>query len=655
MVKVGNTATFSVVANGTAPLSYQWQKNGANISGATWASYTTPPTTTFDNGATFDVAITNSVGNAASNPATLTVTADTTPPTVSITSPTSGATVSGTITSGVTVSGTIRVTASASDNVAVASVQLQVDGADVGTADTTSPYTFSLNTTALSDGSHSLTAVATDPSGNQATSAAVSITVSNQGTGAEPAYANNGAGCPINTVPGGPTDSVTSYNCPLPNPTGAGNLLVVWVRYSNANSPTVSFTDNIGGNTYTQATSCLDNSNNQTESRLYYVQNVKSGVNLVTVHFSASSTLVQMQPYEFYNVATTSALDQAVCDVSSGTSISSGALPDLSASGDLIVHFGFTDNDTAITSCATGSESDIAWRMRAALISGPEPMCFQYGNYNSTASFSPTMTFSASGSYISLAAAFKAANAGTPPGPGIRVVYVQHDDGSTESSTSFSAQLPVSGNLIAELSTAGCVSPSLANCAYATAIADGTNAWTQVGSTYVGVAGPVGAIWYAKNVSPGFYPLSITMHPAGGGRVYPLSWIMYDIAGADAVSPLDLNFGGAGNGLATSDNSGLDSSPVTTFTATPSKQNEVILAEAGYGWDTFTGLISPTGAQFLSANYISETNWTWCDLNGGWGLFYNGTSTAAETWTWTHNMSSGQGAGAGVGLGVAFH
>ncbi|HWX91527.1 MAG TPA: hypothetical protein VNY29_02755 [Terriglobales bacterium] len=42
-VMVGQTATFSVVANGTAPLSYQWQKGTAAIAGAASASYTTPP------------------------------------------------------------------------------------------------------------------------------------------------------------------------------------------------------------------------------------------------------------------------------------------------------------------------------------------------------------------------------------------------------------------------------------------------------------------------------------------------------------------------------------------------------------------------------------------------------------------------------------
>lgn len=65
---------FSVSATGTAPLSYQWQKNSANISGATSANYTTPAATTSDSGTTFRVLVTNSLGSATSNSATLTVT-----------------------------------------------------------------------------------------------------------------------------------------------------------------------------------------------------------------------------------------------------------------------------------------------------------------------------------------------------------------------------------------------------------------------------------------------------------------------------------------------------------------------------------------------------------------------------------------------------
>jgi hypothetical protein len=76
-ITAGQTATFSVTASGTAPLSYQWQKNGSAISGATSASYTTPTETTSDSAAQFNVVVRNSAGSATSNVATLTVNAAT--------------------------------------------------------------------------------------------------------------------------------------------------------------------------------------------------------------------------------------------------------------------------------------------------------------------------------------------------------------------------------------------------------------------------------------------------------------------------------------------------------------------------------------------------------------------------------------------------
>ncbi len=74
-VSAGQTATFTVTATGTAPLSYQWKKGTTNITNATSASYTTPPTTLADSGSQFSVVVTNTAGNATSNAATLTVTA----------------------------------------------------------------------------------------------------------------------------------------------------------------------------------------------------------------------------------------------------------------------------------------------------------------------------------------------------------------------------------------------------------------------------------------------------------------------------------------------------------------------------------------------------------------------------------------------------
>jgi hypothetical protein len=108
-------------------------------------------------------------GTAVSGDSTFTTSPDKTPPSVSITSPAANATLSGTVT----------LTATASDDVAVASVQFRVDSGNIGAPITTAPYSYSLNTTTLADGTHVLTAVATDTSGNTATSSGVTVAVNN--------------------------------------------------------------------------------------------------------------------------------------------------------------------------------------------------------------------------------------------------------------------------------------------------------------------------------------------------------------------------------------------------------------------------------------------------------------------------------------------
>jgi len=76
-VTAGQTATFSVAATGTPPLTYRWQKNGADITGATSSSYSTPVTTAADDGEMFRVMVSNAAGNVTSNSAMLTVNAGT--------------------------------------------------------------------------------------------------------------------------------------------------------------------------------------------------------------------------------------------------------------------------------------------------------------------------------------------------------------------------------------------------------------------------------------------------------------------------------------------------------------------------------------------------------------------------------------------------
>jgi hypothetical protein len=74
-VPISETATFTVTATGTAPLSYRWSENGQEIPGAVDASYTTPAVALGDNGSTlvgsYQVTVTNAVNSVASNAVTL--------------------------------------------------------------------------------------------------------------------------------------------------------------------------------------------------------------------------------------------------------------------------------------------------------------------------------------------------------------------------------------------------------------------------------------------------------------------------------------------------------------------------------------------------------------------------------------------------------
>ena len=70
----GNTATFGVVAIGTAPFSYQWQADGAPISGATSSTYATGAVDFSDDQTQFSVVVTNAQGSVTSSVATLHIT-----------------------------------------------------------------------------------------------------------------------------------------------------------------------------------------------------------------------------------------------------------------------------------------------------------------------------------------------------------------------------------------------------------------------------------------------------------------------------------------------------------------------------------------------------------------------------------------------------
>ena len=111
-------------------------------------------------------------------------------PSVSLTAPAAG-----------TVSGTVTMTASASDDHGVTKIEFLVDGTVVNTSGTNpaSPYSFSWNSVSVAAGSHTVTARATDTTGQQTTSASVTVTVSQPDTTKPTVPGNFAATVPVTT------------------------------------------------------------------------------------------------------------------------------------------------------------------------------------------------------------------------------------------------------------------------------------------------------------------------------------------------------------------------------------------------------------------------------------------------------------------------
>jgi hypothetical protein len=102
---------------------------------------------------------------------------DTTRPTIALTAPAAGSVAVGT---------QVTISANASDNVGVSGVQFRLDGANLGAEDTGAPFSTTWNSTGASVGVHQLSAIARDAAGNRATSAIVSVTLTNAISGTNP-------------------------------------------------------------------------------------------------------------------------------------------------------------------------------------------------------------------------------------------------------------------------------------------------------------------------------------------------------------------------------------------------------------------------------------------------------------------------------------
>ncbi len=209
-INYGTDGTASRFRVGALPAAGQWVRlqipasavglAGKNVTGMAFSAYN--GRVTWDN-----------IGTSSSSTTTPTPTVDTTAPTVSLSAPATSSTVSGS---------SVAVSATAADNVGITGVQFKLDGANLGSEDTTAPYSVTWNTTAASNASHTLSAVARDAAGNTKTAANVSVTVSNVTTTppvtdpTTPPVTNPPDTTPPGTTTPSPTDVVENAAIDMP-------------------------------------------------------------------------------------------------------------------------------------------------------------------------------------------------------------------------------------------------------------------------------------------------------------------------------------------------------------------------------------------------------------------------------------------------------
>lgn len=248
----GATVSGSVTVSGSASdatsgvASVDLSVDGGSwqpVSGTTSWSWSWGTTTLVDGSHTLTARSTDGAGNTATTSRTVTVSnpttppADTTAPSVGITSPSSGA----------TVAGTVSVTGTAGDNAAVASVAVSVDGGAYATTSGTTSWSWSWASTAVADGNHTLTVRATDTSG-LTSSVSRTVSVANTASAPSPAPATQGSwkspeGVQINVNSAGPWTISGIYSMLTANALDLdkiGPTLTVNVQDSQASYTTTS-------------------------------------------------------------------------------------------------------------------------------------------------------------------------------------------------------------------------------------------------------------------------------------------------------------------------------------------------------------------------------------------------------------------------------
>ncbi len=431
-----------------------------------------------------------------------------------------------------------------------------------------------------------------------------------------PTYAGNGVSCSN-------SQGIlrTSYVCALPNTTRAGNAVVVFVQW-NDTAVAVNVTDD-KANAYTKAACVAGNQ----EVCAYVALNVAAGARVLTITPNVMTSFISAAAYEFFNVATSSAVDGFCTASGTGALVACDTPMSISttAPNDLILFW--AAQDSAGFTNTTWTAGAAPWTLRTADEWGNTAM--EYQVQTAAGAIAPSMTMStAAGHFDGVGLALKSAAAGTAPPTGIRVAYLQHNalppnsNGCTTSGCSgpVRLQFPSTGNLVLA-SWIGVAGYDIAAITSSPA-----NAWTSTGPAFGNGTSGDNQIFFAANAATST-SLALTVTIAGNDISGSTLQLM-DVTGAGA-SPWDQAVCG-GTGRCTASGTQSTAGDVSAVTIAPSNPNELIVTSIGVDSNTVIGT-SP--GNFLSAVPQPISSPDPADQNNGWAIEYNATA-GSRTYMW---------------------
>ena len=707
-VTTGQTATFSVSATGTAPLTYQWKKNGANISGAIAASYTTPATASGDSGSTFQVVVSNSAGSVPSTIVTLTVNAAAVAPTIT-TQP-----VNQTVTAGQTATFSVAATGTAP-----LTYQWKKNGANISGA-TAASYTTPATTSG--DNGSTFQVVVSNSAGsvpstivtltvnaaavaptittqpvNQTVTAGQTATFSVAATGTAPLtyqWKKNGANLSGATA--------ASYTTPATTSGDNGSTFQVVVSNAVGNTPsstaTLTVTSSGGGPAaaaLVQHVSSSNTRNNTFSSPFCYhfqLPNLTTAGNALVVSFTFDGNPTPSvsddkgdsfsTQVNFYDSADTQSIGISTAfNIAAGARVVSvcfnadpgGYVQPMATEFDNVIGIdvagsGSKGSGTSVTagSLTPTTSGDLAYQVafslsvnQSSFAAGSQSniswnllsadlldgWAAQFGLYNSTSAINPTLSMGTSQKWISAAVLLKTGSSGAVPS-GMRIVHLVHEN-IPEHTDAGGTGNPFPNPTTVQFPSSGNLLVAMIGGGYLACTV------TSVADSNNNAWAQAGAtqIQAGNDVTQAFYAGNAT---TSGSLTLTVHWsatdgdftfFLYDVTGA-AASPLDTTGGATG----AQSNAGNLTMP---FTITPAGAGELLFTEIIWDYNTGSGL-SGSGWLFDTNTFSGESQSgpEPIDQNNGWGHYIT-TSNASIPITWVP-MYSGLPTGNWSSVAVAF-